>query len=380
MGPLEGIKAIEFAGLGPAPFAAMMLADMGAEVLRIDRPWEVRSHTPEEPSKDVLNRGRMSACIDLKNPQGVEAVFDLIKTADALIEGYRPGVMERLGLGPEKCLKINPRLVYGRMTGWGQEGPLAHAAGHDINYISLAGVLNAIGRRGEAPVPPLNLVGDFGGGGMLLAFGILCALLERERSGNGQVVDAAMVDGAALLMAMIHGFHAMGIWDDQRGTNLLDSGAPFYDVYECADGKFISLGAIEPQFFIELVDRLGLDDEMFTHQMDRDQWPVIKDLVAERVRTKTRDEWDTLLAGSDICYAPVLDFDEAAHHPHNLERNTFLEIAGVRQPAPAPRFSRTVPEISRPPAHPGENTEEALRAWGFSRDDIEDLRLVGAIV
>jgi alpha-methylacyl-CoA racemase len=380
MGPLEGIKAIEFAGLGPAPFAAMMLADMGAEVLRIDRPWEVRSTTPGEPPKELLNRGRMSVGIDLKTPQGVEAVFDLIKNADALIEGFRPGVMERLGLGPEDCLEVNPRLVYGRMTGWGQEGPLAHAAGHDINYISLAGVLNAIGRKGEAPVPPLNLIGDFGGGGMLLAFGIVSALLEREKSGLGQVIDAAMVDGAAVLMTMIHGFRAMGLWEDERGTNLLDGGAPFYDVYECKDGKYISLGAIEPQFFSELIDKLGLSKEILPNQMDRDQWPEAKKLVAKTVRTRTRDEWNDHLQGSDICFAPVLDMDEAAANPHNVERNTFIEIGGVRQPAPAPRFSRTIAEISRPPAHPGENTEEALRQWGFSEERIKALYQAGAIV
>ena len=277
-------------------------------------------------------------------------------------------------------MEANPRLVYGRMTGWGQEGPLANAAGHDINYISLAGVLNAIGRKGEAPVPPLNLVGDFGGGGMLLAFGIVCALLEREQSGQGQVVDAAMVDGAALLMTMIHGFRAMGIWDDTRGTNLLDGGAPFYDVYECKDGKFISLGAIEPQFFATLIDQLGLEKDDIPHQMDRSQWPAIKEMVAERIRSKTRDEWNEVLSGSDICFAPVLDMDEAADHPHNVERKTFIEIDGVRQPAPAPRFSRTFPEIARPPVHPGENTEEALQYWGFSDDEITTLRQVGAIV
>jgi len=380
MGPLEGIKVLEFAGLGPAPFAAMMLADMGAEVLRIDRPWEVRSSPPAEPSKDVLNRGRMSVGIDLKSPQGVEAVFELLKTADALIEGYRPGVMERLGLGPDECLEKNKRLVYGRMTGWGQEGPLAHAAGHDINYIALAGVLNAIGRKGESPVPPLNLVGDFGGGGMLLAFGILCALLEREKSDRGQVVDAAMVDGAAILMAMIYGFRAMGIWEDERETNLLDGGAPFYDAYECKDGKFISLGALEPQFYSELFDLLGIAKEDVPEQMDRSQWPMMKEILAEAVRAKTRYEWQEILEGSDTCFAPVLNMDEAAEHPHNVERKTFIEIEGVRQPAPAPRFSRTTPHVSRPPAHPGQNTDEALRKWGFSEKKIQSLRKVEAIV
>lgn len=380
MGPLDGIKILEFAGLGPAPFTAMMLADMGAEVLRIDRPWEVRSSSPVEPSKDVLNRGRMSVGIDLKNPNGVEAVFELLKTADALIEGYRPGVMERLGLGSDICLEKNPRLVYGRMTGWGQDGPLAHAAGHDINYIALAGVLNAIGRKGEAPVPPLNLVGDFGGGGMLLAFGILCALLEREKSGRGQVIDAAMVDGAAILMTMFYGFRAMGIWEDERGTNLLDGGAPFYDVYECKDGKFISLGALEPQFYAKLFELLGISREDLPDQMDRSQWPKVKELVAEAVKTKTRHEWQDLLEGSDACFAPVLNMDEVAEHPHNVERKTFIEIDGVRQPAPAPRFSRTITEISRPPAHPGQHTDEALIKWGFSEEKIQSLRIAEAIV
>lgn len=380
MGPLEGIRVLEFAGLGPAPFAAMMLADMGAEVLRIDRPWEVRSSSPTQPSKDVLNRGRMSVGIDLKKHQGSEAVFELLKIADALIEGYRPGVMERLGLGPDVCMEINPRLVYGRMTGWGQDGPLAQAAGHDINYIALAGALNAIGRKGEAPVPPLNLVGDFGGGGMLLAFGILCALLEREKSGRGQVVDAAMVDGAAILMSMFYGFRAMGIWEDERGTNLLDSGAPFYDVYECKDGKFVSLGALEPQFYAKLFDLLQMSLDDLPDQMDRSQWSEMKETVAQAVRTKTRSEWQDLLEGSDTCFAPVLNMDEAAEHPHNIARETFIEIEGVRQPAPAPRFSRTIPEISRPPAHPGQHTDEALREWGFSEEKIQSLRQAEAIV
>jgi alpha-methylacyl-CoA racemase len=380
MGPLEGINVLEFAGLGPAPFAAMMLSDMGAEVLRIDRPWEVRSSTLTGPSRDTLNRGRMSAGIDLKNPHGVKAVFELLKHADALIEGYRPGVMERLGLGPEECLKENPRLVYGRVTGWGQEGPLAQAAGHDINYISLAGVLHAIGRKGEAPVPPLNLVGDFGGGGMLLAFGSLCALIERQKSGEGQVVDAAMVDGAAILMSMIYAFRAMGIWENVRGSNLLDSGAPFYDVYECKDGKFISLGAIEPQFYSELINRLDLPKNDLPDQMDRSRWEEMKELVAQVISTKTREEWREQLEGSDICFAPVLDMDEVADHPHNAERKTFIRISGVLQPAPAPRFNRTDPEISRPPAHPGEHTEEALRKWGFSEDRLKSLFDMGAIV
>jgi alpha-methylacyl-CoA racemase len=322
----------------------------------------------------------MSVGIDLKNPQGIEAIFGLLKIADALIEGYRPGVMERLGLGPDICTKINPRLVYGRMTGWGQDGPLAQAAGHDINYIALAGALNSIGRKGEAPVPPLNLIGDFGGGGMLLAFGILCALLEREKSGRGQVVDAAMVDGTAILMTMFYGFRAMGIWEDERGTNLLDSGAPFYDVYECKDGKYISFGALEPQFYAQLFDLLQIPLEDLPDQMDRGQWPEIKETVARTVRTKTRSEWQDILEGSDTCFAPVLNMDEAADHPHNIARNTFVELEGVRQPAPAPRFSRTIPEISRPPAHPGQHTDEGLLEWGFTKEVIQSLRQAEAIV
>ncbi|HLZ70572.1 MAG TPA: CaiB/BaiF CoA-transferase family protein [Dehalococcoidia bacterium] len=379
MGPLAGTKVIEIAGIGPGPFCAMMLADMGAEVLRIDRADRVREHNPEQPPNDVLLRGRRSLAVDLKKPEGVATILKLVERADALIEGFRPGVTDRLGIGPDACLKRNPRLVYGRMTGWGQEGPIAQAAGHDINYIALAGVLHSIGRKGEAPVPPLNLVGDFGGGGMLLAFGVVCALVERQQSGKGQVIDAAMVDGAALLAAAMHGMRAGGGFSDQRGTNLLDTGSHFYDVYETADGEYVSIGSIEPQFYAELLERAGLKGEPLPAQMDRAQWPALKERVAAVFKTKTRDEWNQIMEGSDVCYAPVLSIPEAYEHPHNKARGTFVEVAGVRQPGPAPRFSRTRPEISRPPAHAGQHTNEVLARWGFAEGEIQKLRDAGAV-
>ncbi len=379
MGPLEGIKVIEIAGIGPGPFCAMMLADMGAEVLRVDRVERVREHNPEQPPTDVLARGRRNLAVNLKTPEGVETVLRLVEQADALIEGFRPGVTDRLGIGPEACLKRNPRLIYGRMTGWGQEGPIAQAAGHDINYIALAGVLHTIGRKGQAPVPPLNLVGDFGGGGMLLAFGVVCALVERQRSGKGQVIDAAMVDGAALLAAAMHGMRHSGGFSDERGTNLLDTGSHFYDAYETADGKYISIGSIEPQFYAELLERSGLKDEPLPAQMDRAKWPELKQRVAAVFKTKTRDEWNQIMEGTDVCYAPVLSIGEAYEHPHNMARGTFVEVAGVKQPGPAPRFSRTPPEISRPPAHAGQHTNEALALWGFGEEEIRRLREAGAV-
>lgn len=379
-GPLTGTRIVEVAGLGPAPFAAMLLADMGAEVLRVDRAQAVRGGDPGSPPLDVLNRGRRSVGIDLKNPAGVEALLRLVGGADGLVEGFRPGVAERLGIGPGDCLARNARLVYGRMTGWGQEGPLARAAGHDINYIALAGALDPIGRAGQPPVPPLNLVGDFGGGGMLLAFGMVCALLEAQRSGQGQVVDAAMVDGAALLMAMFHGMRAMGFWSEERGTNLLDTGAHFYEVYETADAKFIAVGSIEPQFYGELLRLTGLaGDTGFAAQMNRSEWPVLKRRLAEVFRTKTRDEWCALMEGSDVCFAPVLSLTEAPRHPHLAERATFTEVAGVTQPAPAPRFSRTPGSVQGPPAHPGQHTDEALADWGFSDTEVAELRAAGGV-
>jgi len=378
-GPLAGLKIIEIAGIGPGPFCAMMLADMGADVVRVDRAQNVMGGDPAAPPADVLNRGRRSIGVDLKHPDGVEAVLSLIEAAEGLIEGFRPGVMERLGLGPGAALARNPRLVYGRMTGWGQEGPYAPTAGHDINYIALAGALEPIGRRGEAPVPPLNLVGDFGGGGMLLAFGLVCALLNAQRTGEGQVVDAAMVDGAAVLMTMFHAFRAMGIWEDERGSNLLDTGAPFYDVYETADGKYVSIGSIEPQFYAELQRFTNPDGEELPYQHDKAHWPAQKERLAAIFKAKTRDEWCELMEGSDVCFAPVLSLAEAPQHPHNVERGTFIEMNGVVQPAPAPRFSSTPARVQRPPAHAGQHTDEVLADWGVDADRIAKLRDAGAI-
>lgn len=379
MGPLDGIKIIEIAGIGPGPFAAMMLSDQGADVVRIERAQNVARGDAAAASFDLLNRGRRSIGVDLKHPDGVETILRGVEAADALLEGFRPGVMERLGLGPDVCLARNPRLVYGRMTGWGQEGPLAHAAGHDINYISLAGALEPIGRRGERPVPPLNLVGDFGGGGMLLAYGMVCALLESRRSGRGQVVDAAMVDGSAALMTIIHSMRYAGFWKEERGTNLLDTGAHFYDVYETSDGKYVSVGSIEPQFYAELIQRLGLEGENLPAQMDRGQWPSFKDRFEALFKTKTRDEWCEILEGSDVCFAPVLSMSEAPEHPHNRARGTFVEVAGRVQPGPAPRFSRTPGAISRPAPLAGQHTVEALAEWGFSAEEIAKLKESKAI-
>ena len=378
MGPLEGKKIIEIAGIGPGPFCAMVLSDLGAEVIRVDRVSAVPNEFPATPGVDLLNRGRKSVAFDLKNQDGIKALLRLVEEADAFIEGFRPGVAERLGIGPEVCLERNPRLVYGRMTGWGQTGPYSNMAGHDINYIALSGVLGTIGREGEPPVPPVNLVGDFGGGGMLLDLGICAAFVEVQTSGKGQVVDAAMTDGSALLATMIHTFLSMGVWGD-RGTNMLDTGAPFYDVYECADGEYISLGSIEPQFYAELLRITGLDQEELPKQMDRSQWPKMKLKIAETIRSKTRDQWVELMEGTDVCFAPVLSPSEACAHPHNVERETFVEVGGVKQPAPAPRFSRTPGVIDGPPPHPGEHTEEVLSSWGFSENEIQNLRNIDAV-
>ena len=378
-GPLTGVRVVEIAGIGPGPFCAMMLADMGAEVLRIDRPGPTDLGLPVEPRFSVLTRGRRSVALDLKQPAAIAAVKRLMIRADALIEGFRPGVMERLGLGPDECLAANPRLVYGRMTGWGQEGPMAPAAGHDINYIALAGVLHSIGRRGSAPAPPLNLVGDFGGGGMYLAFGVVCALLEAGRSGRGQVVDAAMVDGAASLAAAVYGLRAKGMWNDERGDNILDSGAPWYDVYETQDGKYVAIGSIEGRFYGELLRLTGLTGEALPPQWEKARWGELRARLTEVFKQKTRDEWCRIMEGSDVCFAPVLSMAEAPAHPHNRARGTFVEVDGVAQPGPAPRFSRTPGAIARPPAAPGQHTEEALRDWGFSVDDLADLRKSGAI-
>jgi alpha-methylacyl-CoA racemase len=375
------VKVVEIAGIGPGPFAAMLLADMGAEVLRVDRAQNVSGGDPARPPQDVLNRGRRSVGVDLKSADGVETVLRLVEQADALIEGFRPGVAERLGIGPEDCLARNPKLVYGRMTGWGQDGPYAPNAGHDMNYIALAGALEGLGRKGDKPVPPLNLVGDFGGGGLMLSFGIACALLEAKTSGKGQVIDAAMVDGAAVLTSFIYGLRAMGIWQDERGTNLLDTGAHFYEVYETADGKFVSIGSIEPQFYAQLLKHTGLDQEPdVPHQMDRSQWPAMKERLEAIFKTKTRDEWCELLEPDpELCFAPVLSMAEAHEHPHNKARQTFVEVAGVVQPAPAPRFSRTPGAVASPPAHAGQHTDEALGDWGFAPDEITKLREAGAV-
>jgi alpha-methylacyl-CoA racemase len=376
------MRVIELAGIGPGPFAAMMLSDMGAEVLRVDRADAVRD-TDGRPLWDVNARGRWSVGVDLKRPEGREVVLRLAGQSDALIEGFRPGVTERLGIGPDDCLARQPKLIYGRMTGWGQSGPYAAFAGRDINYLSLSGTLAMIGRKGEAPVPPLNLLADFGGGGLMLAFGIVCGVLEASRSGIGQVVDSAMVDGAALLAGMIHGLRSSGDWGD-RGTNLLDTGAWFYEVYETADGRHISLGALDPKAGREVLQRLGLvgagggGDPLPEHN-DRASWPAMKQRVAAVIRTRTRDEWCALLEGTETCFAPVLGPDEAPDHPHNRERANFTEVGGVVQPAPAPRFSRTPPAIAGPPPRPGEHTDEALLLWGFTASEVSALRAAGAV-
>jgi alpha-methylacyl-CoA racemase len=372
MGPLHGIKILEFESIGPAPFAGMLLADMGADVLVIDRPATTDLGLKRERWYDVMMRGKRSVTLDLKKSSSL--ALELASRADALIEGMRPGVMERLGLGPEKVLAGNPRLVYGRMTGWGQDGPLAPRAGHDINYIALAGVLHAFGRKGEAPVPPLNLVGDFGGGGMLLGFGVACALLEAARSGRGQVVDAAMVEGASLLAAMFSGFLAAKNWSEERGENILDTGAPWYNVYQTKDGGFVSIGSIETRFYEELLQKLGVPD---LGQHDRSRWPEMKALFAKTFKSKTRDEWCRVFEGSDACFAPVLSWSEARRDPHNVTRKSFFSLAGVEQPSPAPRFSRTPGAVRRAPPERGEGGRQALLDWGFGAAEVEKLRTAG---
>ncbi len=386
-GPLSGIKIIELAGIGPAPFTCMMLADAGAQVLRLERAPAGAVEAGEEFAKsgagsywDLLNRSRSSVGIDLKNPDALELALGLVEQADGLIEGFRPGVAERLGMGPEDCFARNKRLVYGRMTGWGQDGPMASMAGHDIDYIAIGGALWSLGRADSAPVPPLNLVGDFGGGGMLLAFGMVAALLEAARSGEGQIVDAAMVDGAASLMTMIHAFHHHGLWNDERGANMLDTGAPFYEVYETSDGKWMAVGGIEAQFYAELIRGLGLEgDSSFPAQMSRDQWQAMKARFAEIFKSKTRDEWSAIFDATDACVVPVLSPWEAHLHPHNVARSTFVEVNGTVQPAPAPRFSRTPSAISKPPSPPGADTISALVEWGVGEDAVTKLRESGAL-
>ena len=375
MGPLKGLKIIEMAGIGPGPFCGMVLADLGAKIIRVDRASAIGTGSKQ----DASNRGKKSIAVDLKSEEGVEVVLKLVETADAIFEGFRPGVMERLGLGPDVCSKRNKRIVFGRMTGWGQEGPLANAAGHDINYISLTGALAAIGRPGSPPVPPLNLIGDFGGGGMLLALGLVAALLESKESKKGQVVDAAMTDGSALLMTMIYTMQSSGVWKTSMGSNLLDGGSHFYDTYECKDGKFISLGSIEPQFYALLCQIAELDESIFGNQMSRDSWPEQKEAIKKIILDKTRDEWCELMEGTDVCFAPVLDMSEAPKHPHNVERKTFIDLEGVTQPAPAPRFSRTEPEVVSSPSVVGEHTDEVLTSIGFSDEDINTLKTSGAV-
>jgi alpha-methylacyl-CoA racemase len=375
MGPLAGVRVIEVASIGPGPFAAMMLADMGADVIRLERAGEASGIGAG--SWNLMHRGRPSVACDLKSEAGRELVLRLAPEADALIEGFRPGVMERLGLAPADLERANPRLVYGRMTGYGQEGPMAERAGHDINYIALSGALGAIARRGERPLMPLNLVGDFGGGGMLLAFGVVCALLEAHQSGRGQVVDAAMVEGSAVLTTLIHALRGVGAWSDEPGTNLLDSGAHFYEVYETADGGHVAVGALEPQFYAELLRLLELDPEEFP-QMERQRWPELKERFAEVFRSRTRAEWARLLEPAEACSTAVLGLGEAAEHPHNAARGSFVEIDGRLQPAPAPRFSRTAPGLPSPPPEPGADTASALAAWGLAEAEIDALADAGA--
>ena len=380
MGPLAGFRIIEMAGIGPAPFAATLLADMGAEVIRIDRQEAADLGLPgKEPKFDVLHRGRRSLALDVKADAGRDVVKRLAAKADALIEGFRPGVMERLGLGPDVLLAANPKLVYGRMTGFGQDGPMAQAAGHDINYIALAGVLHAIGRKGGGPVPPLNLVGDFGGGGMFLAFGVLCGLLETQRSGKGQVVDAAMVDGAAYLAGGIYGLFSQGAWADERGVNFIDTGAPWYDVYRTKDGKWLSVGAIEKRFYAEFVEKLGLADAGLPNQHDRKGWPELRERFAAAIAAKTREEWERIFEDSDACVAPVLSMSEVEKHPHNVARRTFVRRDGVLQPGPAPRFSRTTCEMGAASAGRGVGGEGILQEWGFAAADINALKKAGVV-
>ena len=379
MGPLKGLKVVEMAGIGPAPFCAMLLADMGAEVVRIDRLVASDIGIPVPPKYDLLNRNKRSLAIDIKSVEGRETVLDLISKADVLIEGFRPGVMERLGLGPDECLKRNASLVYGRMTGWGQDGPLSQVAGHDINYIAITGALNAIGRQGQPPTVPLNLVGDFGGGSLYLAMGILAAIYEVKNSGSGQVVDAAISDGTANLMSLVYSYYQTGFWSLDRGENVVDSGSPFYDVYETSDGSYVSVGAVEKQFYADLLDRLGLDQNELPRQNDKAGWPALRDRFGSVFLSKTQAEWCEIFDGSDACFAPVLDINEAVHHPHNQYRKTHVDIDGVINPAPAPRFSHTPSEITKTPSAIGEDSSEVLAAWGYSETAIDDLKAKGVI-
>ncbi len=378
MGPLTGMKVVELAGIGPGPFCCMLLADMGAEVIRVDRTANVGKDA-DTAKWNLLTRGRRNIAVDLKKPEGVETVLKLVEQADALIEGFRPGVTERLGLGPDVCMGRNAKLVYGRMTGWGQDGPIAGAAGHDINYISLSGALHAIGERGGPPTPPMNLVGDFGGGALYMAVGVLAAITEARQSGRGQVVDCSMVEGSASLMTAMYGALAAGSWIEERGKNRLDKGAHYYNVYETKDGKHVSIGSIEPQFYELLLQNTGLKGQEIPPQADREKWPEMTERLAAIFKTKTRDEWCAIMENTDICFAPILSMSEAMKHPQNIARGSFVTVDGVPQPGPAPRFSRTRAEIARPPAKAGEHTDEALADWGFSADEIASLRSAGAV-
>jgi alpha-methylacyl-CoA racemase len=364
-GPLNGLRIIEIVGLGPGPFAGMLLADMGAEVIAVDRPSTAAAADTSKPATNAMNRGKRSIAVDLKTPEGVEVVLQLVDTADALFEPYRPGVAERLGIGPGDCLARNPRLVYGRMTGFGQEGPLAARAGHDINYIALAGALEPLGRAGQPPTPPINILGDFAGGGMLLAYGIACAAFEARGSGQGQVVDAAMVDGAATMLTPFYAARNSGFWGP-RGTNHIDTGSAFYEVYECADGKWLALGAIEPQFFANLASTLGLDLDAFGDPFDKERWPAQKEQIGAIIATRTRDGWEAAFEGIDACVTPVLSPEEAPAHPHNVARGSFTTVDGVPQPRPSPRFSRTPGALNGPPCHPGEHTQEIRDELGLT--------------
>ena len=379
MGPLAGVKIVELGGIGPGPFASMLLSDLGADVVRIDRIMTSDSGLHVEERFNLLHRGRRSVAMDLKQPGAVKAVLEMVAQADALIEGFRPGVAERLGLGPQDCHVVNPRLIYGRMTGWGQEGPMAQAPGHDLNYIALSGALHAIGPRDGPPVPPLNLVGDFGGGALYLALGVVSGMLEARASGRGQVVDAAMVDGSASLMTLMYGLHGAGAWTDRRGDNRLDSGAPWYGVYETQDGRYVALASNEPRFYQVSVALMGLKAEELPDQHDRSCWPEVRGIFARVFRTRTRDEWCSLMDGKEVCFAPVLSMAEAPEHPHLKARGTFVKVDDVVQPAPAPRFSRTRPEIQRGVPRVGQHTDEALGDWGFSEAERTALRAAGAI-
>lgn len=378
MGPLHGIRVLELGGIGPGPFASMLLSDLGAEVVRVDRPQAGHVAEHQDHTADLLLRGRRSLAINLKDPAGLETVLTMIERADVLIDPFRPGVAERLGMGPDVCMARNPRLIFGRMTGWGQEGPYASVAGHDINYVALTGILAAMGRRSTPPPPALNLIGDFGGGGMLLGFGIACALVERARSGRGQVIDAAMVDGATTLFTSIVGFANMGVWSSERESNFIDGGAHYYDTYGTSDNRFVTIGPIEPQFYAELLERLGLDPAEWP-QDDRSRWPELSEKMTEIFEGRTRDEWCDLLEGTDVCFAPVLTLDEAAEHPHMSHRGVYVEAYGQRQPAPVPRFSRTPGEIQGPPAAPGEHTAQVLADWGLSAGAVAGLRDAGVV-